>query len=310
VLLRTLAAVVLATLLTGGCAPRETTAPATTGAARDDEHTLTVDGRERGYRVRVPPGATGRLPVVVVLHGGGGNGEQVDQQTGMSQAAARAGFITVFPNGSGRTALLTWNAGRCCAYAQREDVDDVAFLSAMLDRVLTDYPADPARVFATGMSNGAMMSYRLACAMSDRFAGIAPVAGALNVDPCRPARPVSVLAIHGTADQNVPYGGGPPTRSVAGVEPWINTSVEESVGFWVAHDRCDRTPQQSRTEQVTVRTYAGCADGTTVQLCTVDGGGHAWPGGATPRAQADPVPPAPNATTVILEFFAHLPPRP
>jgi polyhydroxybutyrate depolymerase len=296
--------ILILVLVLAGCAPA---ADIGTTAA-DGERTVTIAGRQRSYRVHVPSGATGRLPVVFVLHGGGGNGEQVDRQTGMSAAADRARFIAVFPNGSGRTSLLTWNAGRCCAYARREGVDDVAFLSAVLDEVLANSPADPGRVFVTGMSNGAMMAYRLACERSDRFAGIAPVAGALNVEPCQPAKPVSVLAVHGTADASVPYAGGPPVQPVAG-ESWINASVEDSVGFWAEHDRCGETPQQNRTGAVTVRTYAGCAAGTSVVLYTVDGGGHAWPGGTANRPGAAPAPPEPRATSVILDFFARLPAR-
>jgi polyhydroxybutyrate depolymerase len=284
-----LLAVLLTILVVGGCS----------AAPRGDApgaHTLTVDGRSRTYRVDVPDGATGRLPVVLVLHGGGGNGRQVERQTGMSSSAR---FITVYPDGTGRTSLLSWNAGNCCAYAHREGVDDVAFVSALLDEVLAEYPADPARVYATGMSNGAMMSYRLACELSDRIAGIAPVAGALNVTPCRPERPVAVLAVHGTADQAVPYEGGPPTRAMPGNESWVNTSVADSVGFWARHNECTE-PAESQDGLVTVTRHADCE----VVLYTIEGGGHAWPGGEQPRAAADEVPPSPDATEVILDFFA------
>jgi polyhydroxybutyrate depolymerase len=270
------------------------------GSTTPGAGTLIVDGRERHYRVRVPEGVAGRLPVVLVLHGGGGNGRQVEQQTGMSVAAHEAGFIAVYPEGTGRTSLLTWNAGDCCGYAQRENVDEVAFVSALLDEVFADYPADPARVYVTGMSNGAMMAYQLACELSDRIAGIAPVAGALNVTPCRPTRPVPVLAIHGTADEVVPYEGGPPTRQLPGGETWANTSVADSVGFWAKHNECTSTPEVTEADSVTVTDYGPCH----VVLYTVKDGGHAWPGGTQPRSAADRVPPTPDATRVILNFFA------
>ncbi|MEU5691758.1 PHB depolymerase family esterase [Actinosynnema sp. NPDC020468] len=290
-------------LLLAGCSPaRPTTSP-------DHEHHVTSGGIERTYRVHVPAGASGRLPVVVLLHGGGGDGEQVARQTGMSAAADRAGFAVVYPDGTGRTALLSWNAGRCCAYAQREHVDDVAFLSTVLDEVLAGYPVDPTRVFVTGMSNGAMMAYRLGCERSDRIAAIAPVSGALNVDPCTPTRPLSVLAIHGTADEAVPYQGGTPIRQPTGTDPWVNTSVADSIGFWARHDHCAGRPEDTRTGAVTVTRQVGCADDRQVVLYTVDGGGHAWPGGTTTRTGADPAPPLPIATDVVLDFFAHVPGR-
>ncbi len=296
-----LAGTLLAALLACGC-----TTPIS--GQSSDERSVTVDGRERTYRVHVPAGGEGPLPVVFVLHGGGGNGAQVEQQTGMSGAADRSGFIAVYPDGTGRTSLLTWNAGNCCAYAQRENVDDVAFLSAVLDEVLADYAADPARVYATGMSNGAMMSYRLACELSDRIAAVAVVTGALNV-ACEPVEPVSVLAIHGTADELVPYAGGPPTRRAAGGASWTNASVAESVGFWTGYDRCPQPPRESRDGAVTVTSHGPCAAGTRVTLYSVDGGGHAWPGGRQNRQGADPVPAEPDATSVIVDFFEHVPAR-
>jgi polyhydroxybutyrate depolymerase len=288
---RSLTIPLLTVLLLTGCS-------STDSRATGGEHTLTVDGRERSYRVHVPEEATGRLPMVLVLHGGGGNGEQVARQTRMSAAADEAGFVAVYPNGTGRTSLLSWNAGNCCSYAHREGVDDVAFMSTLLDEVLAEYPVDPARVYATGMSNGAMMSYRLACELSDRIAGIAPVAGALNVTPCTPSGPVAVLAVHGTADQAVPYDGGPPTRTMPGNETWTNTSVADSIGFWAAHNGC-QPPTERRDGPVTVATYDGC----DVVLYTVEDGGHTWPGGEQPRSAADPSPPKPDTTRVVLDFF-------
>jgi polyhydroxybutyrate depolymerase len=292
-------------LLVAACSSCTTGLSRTTAAPSGDERSITVDGRERTYRVRVPEGADGPLPVLFVLHGGGGNGEQVERQTGLTEAAAGAGFIAVYPDGTGRTSLLTWNSGNCCGYARSEDVDDVAFVSAVLDEVLADFPADAARVYATGMSNGGMMSYRLACELSDRIAAVAVVAGALNV-ACEPREPVSVLAIHGTADQHVRYEGGP-TR--AGVEQRTDASVADSVGFWTSHDECPAPPQENRDGAVTVTSHGPCSAGTRVTLYSVDGGGHAWPGGERNRPGADPAPPEPDATAVIVDFFEHVPAR-
>ena len=159
-------------------------------------------------------------PVVLVFHGGGGNGEQMAGMTGFSRKADREGFIAVYPNGSGRwqNRFLTWNAGNCCAYAYENGIDDVGFIRALIGKLKKDYAVDERRVFATGISNGGMMSYRLACGLSDLIAAIGPVAGAQNID-CEPKRPVSVVILHGTADLYVRYKGGTPLRMVDVLQP-------------------------------------------------------------------------------------------
>lgn len=268
------------------------------------ERTVTVDGVARTYRVHVPAGLAGRAPLVVVLHGGGGgNGAQVEQQTGFTATADQHGFVVTYPNGTGRTRLLTWNAGTCCGYARDQRVDDVRFLHAMLDALAAEFRVDPARVYVTGFSNGAMMAYRLGCELTDRIAAIAPVSGALNTEPCTPSRPLPVLHIHGTADQHVPIAGGPPQRDVPGTPPWQNTPLAYANDFWTRHNTCPATPAETGRDGVTTTTHAPCADGTEVVQVVIDGGGHAWPGGIQHRAAADDPPPAPDANTVIWTFF-------
>ena len=309
-------ALVMVVMLSGsGCHLGRSDAGSSTGAgagAHTTEESLTVDGQRRTFRVHTPPDSapehTGSttaagLPVVIGLHGGGGNGEQFERQSGLSAVADRSGFIAVYPNGTGRTQLLTWNAGACCGYARDHEVNDVRFIASMLDRLVGKYHTDPQRVYVTGLSNGAMMAYRLGCELADRIAAIAPVAGALNVDGCRPSRPLAVLAVHGTADQLVPYRGGPPARSVPGSDTWQNRSVAESVGFWVDQDRCPTAPTESRDGAVVRASHAPCAGGLEVVLYSIDGGGHAWPGGVKARQAADEPPPKPDASTLMLEFF-------
>jgi len=198
--------------------------------------TLTYDGRERSYIVHVPPGydPARPTPVVLVFHGGGGNAENARMMTGFDAGADAAGFIVVYPNGTGRRSdrLLTWNGGRCCGYAMEQNVDDVGFVRALLADLGPVANVDARRIYATGMSNGAIMSYRLACELADVVAAIGLVAATQNLDACTPSRPAPVLHIHGDADIHAPYAGGVGAESLVGIpfEP-----VETTIAFWVGN---------------------------------------------------------------------------
>ena len=277
------------------------------------EYALTVEGQRRTYRMHVPASVAGEagLPVVVFLHGGGGNAELFEQVTDMNTVADDAGFVVVYPNGTGRAddKLLTWNAGSCCAYARDEGVDDVKFMSSLLDTLTARFHTDPARVFVTGFSNGAMMAYRLGCELSDQITAIAPVSGAMQMESCRPERQLPVLILHGTADAAVPYEGGASTRGTfPGAGTWVNQSVPYALDFWTQHNECPSTPSTSRDGAVLRASYSPCARGTEVTLYTIEGGEHGWPGGEKARERSDDeAPPEPDASAVVLDFFARSP---
>lgn len=284
-----------------------------TAQARSYERTVRVDGRARSYLVDLPPAYDGRraLPLVIVFHGGGGSGRQVRQQTGMTELARREGFIAVYPNGSGRFGrrLLTWNTGTCCGFAQERRIDETAFVRAILDSLQATLRIDPARVYATGMSNGGMMAYLAACALGGRIAAIGVVAGELTVDGCRPPRPVAVLVIHGTADDHLPFDGG---RGPAALDPHDARPVSYAIDTWRRVDACPSAPAITRGGVVTHTRYAACANGTAVELYAIRGGGHAWPGAGPPRIgrrRRDPPSSALDATRVIWSFFAAHPAR-
>ena len=151
------------------------------------------------------------MPVVIVFHGGGGSADSVRRQSRMSAKGAAEGFIVVYPQGSGGIAgkLKTWNAGTCCGQAMQHGIDEIAFVAALLDDLQATVAVDRARVYATGISNGGMMAYEVACALADRIAAIAVVAGEMTaLERCRPSRPMPVLVIHGSADRNLPVDGG------------------------------------------------------------------------------------------------------
>jgi polyhydroxybutyrate depolymerase len=271
-------------------------------AAGTESKTLEFGGRTRRYFVHPPKGYDGKtpLPLVLVLHGAVQGAINVERMSGMSAKADKENFLVAYPNGTSGSGLApTWNAGACCGYAVIRKVDDVGFLRALIDRLEHDYTVDPKRIFVTGISNGGMMSYRLACELADRVAAIAPVEGAQDLE-CRPSGPVSVLIFHGTADLLVPYKGG---RTPFQIGPKrTDTSVSSTVAFWVKQDGCSTTPKHEETAQLRIDTYSDCKDSAGVTLYTIPGGHHMWPG---TRLSHNDVP----ATDIMWSFFAAHPKR-
>jgi len=277
------------------------------------EQTVRVGAATRSFLLHLPsgyrPGET--LALVVVFHGGGGNANNAARMSGMDTKADKEHFIVAYPNGSGPVsgALLTWNAGNCCGYALDNNVDDVAFVRSMVDLIAFRYPSsvDRKRIYATGLSNGGMMTYRIACEAADLFAAVAPVAGAMGTDDCRPAIPVSVIIFHGTADQHVRFDGGAPTRTVDMRHPRVDKSVSFAVDFWARHDHCDATPTRETKGHVTHTAYACGAN--AVELYAVEGQGHAWPGGEKGIRAGNVDAPSTeiSATDLMWDFFARHP---
>jgi polyhydroxybutyrate depolymerase len=298
-----LASVVLCLLVVTACR-RNGDSPAARAPAGQSTWSLDVGGRPRTYRLFVPPDLpTGPVPLVLMLHGGFGDGAQAERAYGWDDVARADGLVVAYPDGLDRA----WNAGGgCCGEPAREGVDDVAFLSAAVGDIERRATIDPARVFATGMSNGAIMSYRLACSTT-LFAAIAPVAGTLLGDCPSPA-PTSVLHIHGLADRNVRYDGSPG----AGIASIDGPPVPDVVGMWRTVDGCPPPPAGTVNGDVTVSTV-DCPGGRAVELITIGGAGHQWPGSDASIFQGvlglDPPSTAIDATQTIAAFFtAH--PRP
>lgn len=211
--------------------------------AGDFVRSIEIGGRERTFLVHVPNAKTpsAGMPVLIFLHGGGGNGRIVEQTSGFSELADREGFIAVYPDGTGRLPnRFTWDAANCCGYAYDQHIDDVGFISAMIDSLIAAFDVDPARVYVTGHSNGAMMTYRLGCELAGKIAAIAPDAGALNTESCSPSHPLPVLIVHGEADQNVPVAGGQsPGVGVPGHDDRIDQPLSFAVDTWVDIDNCE-----------------------------------------------------------------------
>ncbi|MGO9230287.1 MAG: alpha/beta hydrolase family esterase [Bryobacteraceae bacterium] len=267
------------------------TRPGTSSASLD------VGGRFRTYLVHVPPQLDVKTPVplVFVLHGATQSAGSAEKMSGMSAKADQERFVAVYPSGTGLLSQVpTWNAGNCCGYALRNHVDDIGFFRALIGKLERDYAVDRKRIYLTGISNGAMMSYRVACEMAGQVAAIAPVAGALNVD-CQPSEPVSVLIFHGTADRLVPFHGG--TTPFQAGDKRNDNSVANAVGFWVKHDGCSAVPKHEEAAEFYSDAYSGCRSGARVALYAIRGGRHMWPGDPL---GGNTVP----ATDLIWAFFA------
>ena len=255
----------------------------------NSSETFVFDGLTRTCYIHIPPSYDGTRPVplVIVLHGYTGNARGIESLTGFSAKADKEGFIAVYPEGVAQR----WNVGFGML---KFDTDDVGFINELINRLEQKYKIDPKRIYVTGFSNGAMMSYLLGAELSDKIAAIAPVAGSIGSMTYgleqipEPSQPVSVIGFHGTADTSVPYEG----------DGFL--SVAESVAFWVSHDGCFIIPQNETMSdgKVIISVYTGGANGTEVVLYTIIGLDHSWP-----RQTIGVI----EATDIIWDFFASHP---
>jgi polyhydroxybutyrate depolymerase len=274
----------------------------------DHLRSLQSGGMKRFYLLHVPPSYDPKrpTPVVMALHGLSMNAVVMEWFTGLNKVANREGFIVLYPNGTGPVEVLRgWNAGAFPGDANKDRPDDVAFLSKVLDDAEAVLNVDVKRVYVTGMSNGGMMAYRLACVMPERIAAVASVTGTLPADDCQPKRPVPVLHFHGTKDPLVPYEGLKDKMS----KVFKYRSVEDTIDTWVKIDGCDREPSVTELPakrdkyRVVRKEYGNCQGDAEVVLYVIEGGGHAWFGMHYQPpflgASTDNV----NANEVMWDFF-------
>jgi polyhydroxybutyrate depolymerase len=266
------------------------------------DHTASVNikesfnyaGVERSYILHVPPGKdiSKDYPLMIALHGGGGDGKGMQKLTlgKFDELADREGFLVVYPDGIDKH----WNDGRSVdetGYSVHENkIDDSGFLSVLIDKMIKERRVNPAKVYITGMSNGAMMTYRCGCDLSNKIAAIAPVAGNIPeqlTHSCNPVKPLSVLAINNMNDPLMPYKGGDVTGPFGKKKLGKVLSANESIRFWVRFNGCSDTalfsdlPDRDPSDGTRIRkeSYIGCKNNTEIILYSVEGGGHSWPGG-------------------------------
>jgi polyhydroxybutyrate depolymerase len=265
------------------------------------EQSIVIDGTTRTFHLYRPPHMAAPAALVVMLHGGFGSGTQAEQSYGWDAEADTGHFLVVYPDGLNRA----WNSGGgCCGTPATDNVDDVTFISIMIGTLKREVPIDSHRIFATGISNGGIMAYTLAC-RTKLFAAIGPDS-ATQLGPCASPDPLSVLHIHGTADTRIPYDGGR-GQGIAHID---GPAVPALNAAWRKIDDCE-APAVVTKGPVTTST-ARCPSGRTVQLITIAGAGHQWPDGRPDTAiqrvlGADPPSTALNATQTIWQFFASHP---
>jgi polyhydroxybutyrate depolymerase len=305
----TLGAIALLVLTLTSCGGSDSAPPPDTNTQvlRYVDQTITVDGRTRTYTLNLPPSyaisTSARVPLVVALHGGGGSAAQFEATSLLTTKANASSFAVVYPNGtpSGMLGLRTWNAGSCCGGAVTELIDDVAFVRQLVATLGAQYRIDAKRVYATGHSNGGMLSHRLACEASDRIAAIAPHAAALVAPACNPARAVPVLHIHSKLDQNVPLAGGVGVGPSGVSYPPMSTATQR----WTTVNRCGSasTTTSGAGGLWSREVWSGCTGGAHVELLLTEDGGHAWAGGLAGSAVGDTPSAAISANDELWAFF-------
>lgn len=277
----------------------------------DYQQSIVVDNRERTYILHIPAAfdPNKSYPLIMGFHGGGGSGQKFSRQTKFNVYADREGFIAVYPDGIEHN----WNDGRGTTDAEKLGVDDVKLVRTLTEHLKGELPIDAKRVYATGVSNGGIFSQRLACEMSDIFSAIGSDVGpiAANIAPkCNPSKPISVVAIQGTADPLIPINGG----AVEGGDGGLVESAENTMNLWASKNTCSAARRERLPISVDDGTavdktaYSDCGDNTEVVYHIVNGMGHTWPPKeGKVKLISGPTSGNIDATKVFWEFFKEHP---
>lgn len=242
-----------------------------------------------------------KYPLVIALHGGFGSALNLEEQSGLSIMADKENFIVVYPEGvEGRLMTArTWNAGWCCGFSSKSNIDDVGFIDKMLDKVIKDYPVDTNKVYVTGMSNGGFMAYRLACELSDRIAAIAPVAASMSMEECNPVLKMPIIHFHSYNDKSVPIEGG----IGEGISKHYNLPLDSLLKIWSVRNGCsDKVDKVINNSQYTFLKNNNNDKASEIECYISKDGGHSWPGGKQTKI-GDPSSTFVNANVLMWQFF-------
>jgi polyhydroxybutyrate depolymerase len=287
--------------------PTTNSSSASSNIQRDYTESMQEGALTRTYYIHLPKSYNKQevVPLVLAFHGSSSNGKALAQETHLNDVADAGDFIVVYPDGyQGQ-----WADGRGTTPPEQAGVDDVTFVSDLIDKLTSELAINQNRVYVTGMSNGGIFSERLACELAYKITAIASVSGTMaeNISgQCQPARPIPVMLFMGTDDPSVPFGGG----EVDGNQG-IDLSADDTIQQWVTHNECSTTPIVTQAPPATndgtsvLRShYGSCKDNADVILYTIDGGVHAWPGSADPVQTSGPTTHL-DASQVMWKFFQH-----
>lgn len=269
--------------------------------------TIVIDGLKRTYTVQLPRNYysdTSSKPMVIGLHGTGGSGSQFETDYGFSVNANAENYIAVYPDGvkkeAGRLKIRTWNAGACCDYAMHTNVNDVKFINTLIDELSARFQVNRKRVYIAGMSNGAMMAYRLAVELPQKIAAIASVSGSMVVEKNASQQGlVPVLHIHSVIDTKVPFNGG------KGIQDYHFPPAMDGLHYWARRNGCDTVADLQQYNGYELHTWQSATGDALVQCYITQDGGHSWPGSEAQRRLGDPSSTAIDANDVIWKFFNH-----
>ena len=303
-------AAALLLLTCASCATFESNRPLSRAAeSRTTRHTLTVGRLTRSFYLHLPTGfsAAQHYPLLILLHGHHNNGASILGQTKMEAVADRYHFVLASPNGTGRFGRigLTWNAGTCCGSAQAKHVDDIGFLTALVDTLSAVLPIDRLRIAIAGFSAGGMLALRVACDRSSLASTYINVQGTMPDTTCRPSRPVSMLLVAGDEDEDMRQEHAENQRHHG---RRFSTSALGTLRFWARRNGCDSTFATVETPPRIDHVASGCALGAATRLVTVRDHPHAWPGGHRTWLFAPKPSSNVDASLLIAEFMREVAP--
>lgn len=264
---------------------------------------LDINGMDRTFLTHLPVdyNPNNKLPLVVAMHGGTGNAYNLENQSGLSLKSDESNFIVVYPEGvvSNLLGIRTWNAGWCCGFASINNIDDVQFISDLIDHFVENYNVDPLRIYLTGMSNGGYMSYRLACELRNKIAAIAPVSAAMSMVDCSPQNPMPIIHFHSYLDENVRYEGG----MGIGISNHHSPPLDSIFQAWANHNQCQILADTLlSTDQYDLIEWSNCECDATIRYYITRDGGHSWHGGNGTLLGDDPSLFI-NANDLMWDFF-------